>query len=108
MYKKTTKIKTIKELRYGPDEDSDDSNEENNEEVAEGIDIVLLDVPLMIRLLEYAREEASSDVDLHNLATRLITKSNKWKNWKPLTMKDYDTIVASEPPVTPAPEVTPT
>jgi hypothetical protein len=88
MYKKTTKTKTIKEMSSSPLEE-----EELGSEVPEGIDIVLVDVPLMIRLLEYAREEATSDVDLHELATKLITKSNKWKSWKPLTMADYSSIV---------------
>lgn len=100
MYKKTTKIKTIKEMSSSPLED-----EEDDYEVPDGIDIVLVDVPLMIRLLEYARETATTDVDLHNLATRLITKSNKWKSWKPLTMADYESIVI---PATTPPEVTPT
>lgn len=97
MYKKTTKTTTIKEMSTSPLEDDN-----NNQEVPEGIDIVLVDVPLMIRLLEYAREEATSDVDLHKLATRLITKSNKWKSWKPLTMDDYAMIV----PLPPEAEVT--
>ena len=92
MYKKTTKTKTIKEMSSSPLEE-----EVSGYEVPEGIDIVLVDVPLMIRLLEYAREEATSDVDLHELASKLITKSNKWKSWKPLTMADYESIV---PPAT--------
>jgi hypothetical protein len=96
MYKKTTKIKTIKEMSSSPLEDDDD------DEVVEGTDVVILDVPLLIRLLEYAREDASSDADLHNLATKLIAKSNKRKNWEPLTMKDYETIVTPTPETTPA------
>ena len=97
MYKKITKTKTIKEIMSSSPlyEDTTDY------EVPEGIDIVLVDVPLMIRLLEYAREEATSDVDLHALATRLITKSNKWKSWKPLTMSDYANIVPTKNEVTP-------
>ena len=93
MYKETKKVKTktVKETRYKPRYDGDE--DEDDYEVPEGIDIVLLDVPLMIRLLEYAREEATSDVDLHNLAAKLVTKSNKWKSWKPLTMEDYEKIV---------------
>jgi hypothetical protein len=31
-------------------------------------DIIKLDVPLFIRLLEYAREDAKSDMDLHKVA----------------------------------------
>jgi hypothetical protein len=93
MYKKTTKTTITKEMSTSPLEDN------NDYETPEGVDIILVDVPLMIRLLEYAREEATSDVNLHELATRLITKSNKWKSWKPLTMNDYASIV---PPTTEA------
>jgi hypothetical protein len=31
-------------------------------------DIIKLDIPLLIRLLEYAREDAKTDMDLHNVA----------------------------------------
>lgn len=96
MYKKVTKTKTIKEMSSSSPLESDD----DEYEVPEGVDIVLVDVPLMIRLLEYAREEATSDVDLHNLASKLITKSNKWKSWKPLTMADYENIVPTVPATT--------
>lgn len=96
MYKQTKliKTKTVKQTKYKPG-----SSEEDDTIVPEGIDIVLLDVPLMIKLLEYARSTAT-DVDLTNLATKLITKSNKWKSWKPLTEADYENIIA--PPETPA------
>lgn len=90
MYKKVTKTKTIKEMRSSSPLEDDDDDEY---EVPEGIDIVLLDVPLMIKLLEYARATAT-DVDLENLAAKLITKSNKWKSWKPLTEADYEMIIA--------------
>lgn len=101
MYKKIKKIKTktIKEIEISPGYEEIDSD--NDDEVSEGIDIILVDVPLMVRLLEYAREEAASDVELHNLATKLITKSNKWKNWKPLTMKDYKDIIPVVTELTP-------
>ena len=96
MYKQTKliKTKTVKQTKYKPGS----SDDEDDTVVPEGIDIVLLDVPLMIKLLEYARSTAT-DVDLTNLATKLITKSNKWKSWKPLTEADYDMIIA--PPETP-------
>ena len=38
-------------------------------------DIIKLDIPLLIRLLEYAREDAKTDMDLHNVAERLIDLS---------------------------------
>jgi hypothetical protein len=53
-------------------------------------DAVLLDIPLLIRLLEYAREDANSDMDLHTIAEKLIGLS---KDGQPLSMSDYDAIV---------------
>ena len=35
-------------------------------------DTITVDVPLFIRLLEYAREDAQTDMDLHDLADRAI------------------------------------
>ena len=52
-------------------------------------DVVSVDVPLLIRLFEYAREDAKTDADLHNLTERLIALSQEGNT---LTMQDYDTI----------------
>jgi hypothetical protein len=52
-------------------------------------DVVSVDVPLLIRLLEYAREDAKTDMDLHTVAERLIDLSQEGVT---LTMQDYDTI----------------
>jgi hypothetical protein len=54
------------------------------------IDTVTLDVPLLIRLLEYAREDAKTDVDLHSVTEKLIAFS---KEHATLTMAQYDAIV---------------
>lgn len=56
-------------------------------------DKVTLDVPLMIRIMEYAREDAKSDMDLHNVAEQLIKLSASGKT---LSMQDYDSIVAQQ------------
>jgi hypothetical protein len=53
-------------------------------------DIISMDVPLLIRLLEYAREDANTDMDLHNVAEQLINLS---KDGNTLTMDNYDSIV---------------
>jgi len=53
-------------------------------------DKVTLDIPLFIRLLEYAREDAKTDMDLHNVAENIIKLS---ENGKTLTMAQYDEIV---------------
>jgi len=54
-------------------------------------DKVTLDIPLFIRLLEYAREDAKTDMDLHNVAEKAIDASETGKT---LTMADYDSLVA--------------
>lgn len=54
------------------------------------VDTVKTDVPLLIRLLEYAREDAKTDMDLHNVAENLIELS---KDNETLTMDHYDQIV---------------
>jgi hypothetical protein len=60
------------------------------EEQPDAIDIVTLDVPLFIRMLEYAKEEAADDMDLHELATKTIALS---KQRGILSMEDYDTLI---------------
>ena len=52
-------------------------------------DEVTVDVPLLIRLLEYAREDAQGDIDLHDVAERMIELSSEGRT---LTMDDYNTI----------------
>lgn len=54
-------------------------------------DAVCVDVPLMIRLLEYAREDAKTDMDLHYVAENLTRLGAEGKT---LTMAEYDAIVA--------------
>ena len=53
-------------------------------------DKVTLDIPLFIRLLEYAREDAKSDMDLHNVAQKAIELSQSGMS---LSMKDYESLV---------------
>lgn len=56
-------------------------------------DIVKMDIPLLIRLLEYAREDAKTDMDLHNVTEKLIDFS---KDGDVLTMDQYDAIVGEQ------------
>jgi hypothetical protein len=53
-------------------------------------DIIKVDVPLFIRLLEYAREDAKTDMDLHDLTENITRLSGSGKT---LTMKEYDQII---------------
>jgi len=54
------------------------------------IDTITLDVPLMIRLLEYAKEDAKTDIDLHKVAENLVQLS---KTGRTLDMTDYNSII---------------
>jgi hypothetical protein len=56
-------------------------------------DIISVDVPLFIRLLEYAREDAQTDMDLHDVADNIISLSAAGKT---LTMDDYSSIIGSQ------------
>ena len=72
----------------------DDLMEEENP-----VDIISMDVPLFIRMLEFAREDASTDMDLHDLAQKAIKMSSKGE---PLTMMHYDELISKGAPVTDA------
>jgi hypothetical protein len=56
-------------------------------------DIITVDVPLFIRLLEYAREDAQTDMDLHDVAENIISLSTSGKT---LSMDDYSAIIGSQ------------
>ena len=53
------------------------------------MDIIKIDVPLFIRLLELAREDVKQDADLHDVAQKVIELSQD----KIVTMADYNDIV---------------
>jgi hypothetical protein len=55
-------------------------------------DTIKLDVPLFIRLLEYAREDAKDDMDLHRVAENVISLSSIGET---LGMIDYENIIGS-------------
>ena len=56
------------------------------------IDTISMDIPLFLRMLEYAREDAQEDVDLHDVTQR-ATELSKMKPF--LSMEDYNEIVAA-------------
>jgi hypothetical protein len=65
------------------------------------IDIVTLDVPLFIRMLEYAKEEAADDMVLHDIATKTIALS---KQRGILSMEDYEALIPEPQPEDPLAE----
>lgn len=83
--KKSELKKYIKELYLSKKETV---NEEFNP-----ADKIVMDVPLFIRLLEYAREDAKTDMDLHNVAEKALALSTTGET---LTMAQYDEIVKNE------------
>jgi len=57
------------------------------------VDTITVDVPLFIRLLEYAREDAESDLDLHHVTERITALS---ADGHTLNMADYNAICGSK------------
>jgi hypothetical protein len=56
-------------------------------EAVDTIDLITLDVPTFIRMLEWAREDVKTDAELHVAATNAISMR------KTLTMADYKKII---------------
>lgn len=54
-------------------------------------DMVCFDIPLLIRVLEFTREDMKTDIELHNMVERLINMRETY----PLTMKEYDAITSN-------------
>lgn len=78
------------------DEAEDPTDDASN---GDEVDTVSMDVPLLLRMMEYAREDAQEDMDLHDVAERMIAMSKDG----PLSMDDYESIVGSVEAL-PAPE----
>ena len=72
----------------------DDLMEEENP-----VDIISMDVPLFIRMLEFAREDASTDMDLHDLAEKAVKMSAEGQ---PMSMMHYDELIGKGAPATDA------
>ena len=54
---------------------------------------IKLSIPLLIRMMEYAREDAQNDMDLHFAAEKMIELA---KNDNTLSMKDYEKIIHTQ------------
>lgn len=65
-----------------------DAQVKNQEKASDPRDHVSFDVPLLIRILEHAREGIDSDVELHDMVERIISIKDKGI----LDMSDYETI----------------
>jgi hypothetical protein len=62
------------------------------EQSEDPVDTITMDVPLFIRMLEYAREDAKEDMDLHDITEKanLLGKERGI-----LQMEDYDEIIGT-------------
>ena len=67
-----------------------DPSELNEAEETDAVDTITMDVPLFIRILEYSREDASADVDLHDVAENAVALN---KQQDILSMDDYDALL---------------
>jgi hypothetical protein len=65
---------------------------EDQEQEENKMDVITVDVPLFIRLLEFAREDATDDMKLHDVAEKLIELC---ADGDIMTMEQYDEIVGS-------------
>ena len=66
-----------------------DLNEAKEEDA---VDTITMDIPLFLRMLEYSREDASQDMDLHDVTEKANTLG---KEKGILSMEDYDAIVGA-------------
>ena len=79
--------------------DALDESLAENSNPEDKIDIVTMDVPLFIRILEYSREDAQTDMDLHDLAEKAIAGT---KQQGILSMDDYDMLTGEQEQLTEA------
>ena len=56
------------------------------------VDTITMDIPLFLRMLEYSREDASQDMDLHDVTEKAISLG---KERGILQMDDYDELIGS-------------
>jgi hypothetical protein len=57
------------------------------------IDTVTLDIPLLMRIMEYSKEDAETDMDLHHAAEKMIGLS---KQFNKLSMEHYEAIIGNQ------------
>lgn len=79
-------INTHKEIR------TTDGGKKLHSESVDKKDTITFDIPLLIRVLEFAREDLKSDINLHKMVERLLNIRGKGT----LTMNQYNKIVKEE------------
>lgn len=68
-----------------------DNNRRYKTEETDPVDTVTLDIPLLLRIMEYSKEDAQDDMALHDVTQRLIELSKKVDV---IDMSHYDAIVS--------------
>lgn len=86
---KAEKIKAHLEKQYKQGVAEDFKDPKNKEEVVteatDRMDVIAMDIPFLIRMLEYAREDAKTDMALHKVVEKLINIRKRGV----MTMKQY-------------------
>ena len=80
-------LKNAKEFYYRNRDRLVEPLEETN-----ATDTVKMDVPLLLRVMEFAKEDAKTDMDLHKVTEKLVELG---KTGQTLTMQDYEQAVAA-------------
>jgi hypothetical protein len=91
--KQSSKINQVKSSKKVYTDKKSNSGKGGLKEENNPMDVIKLDVPLFIRLLEYAREDAKTDMDLHDVTEKIIAAASKGQT---LTMSDYDMIMSDK------------
>jgi hypothetical protein len=69
-----------------------DQNINSQSTITNPQDVVTMDVPLLLRIMEYSREDAKTDIDLHRIADNLVKLSSTGRT---LDISNYEQIVNS-------------
>lgn len=64
------------------------------EEEENPVDTISVDVPLMLRIMEFAREDAADDMALHDVCEQLVKLSAEKGT---LSMQDYNAVISTAP-----------
>ena len=79
-------------VRRNSAEEEEGSDEEVTQDENTEADTVTMDVPLLIRMMELAREEIKDDATLHHVAKKMIDLGAEGNT---LDMKHYEEIIAN-------------
>lgn len=87
---KTFNFEDFLNEKHGKDKEKD---EEKEDKKYDSVDTIVMEVPLFIRMLEYAKEEAKTDMDLHKVAENALKLTKKTDK---LSMINYQELITFE------------